>query len=355
MTRKFTRYIAWLCIVAHLNLILPPVHVAYAMDSIEWTETSLTVPSKSVHVAPPVDEELQSKSLPSTLGPSDFWDNAVPLVKSAMMWALLEWMGIDPLLTFAVILLGGDALKNAQTTFQSISPSQAKIVFLAAYNLLSFARAALVNGGDNVDIGYIGNGPLGYHNTTVPVPIGLGPQTGLMTDISYQIFVPNGVMPIYEVPLENSSLIPAIENAFLNTKGNVTLTAGLQSVVVRSSSENLKNYLLNVDMPTEKGVSSIQLMYKIYDAMTNESIANATRRFYNVLEADRFRVNKIAHGITAVFGVFLVVVGYFVVRLFCCQENSHPVDPNIRSSEEDHLFIHESEDDESSDVGPLDS
>lgn len=184
MLQKFYRIIAWVCIIAQLNLVLPSYQMAYAMgDKEEVINKALTITPEFAL------EEIPHTTRSTTFIDTEMWEKAAAFTSVLLLASWLE--GVNPIYPFLSCVLFDKLIAPASRmikTYKSIISSPATL-FLALHSLINHVAATFtINGGKEMVIPW--TTPLDqckwvqYNETTAPFLRGVNPDQTLTLRLS---------------------------------------------------------------------------------------------------------------------------------------------------------------------------
>jgi hypothetical protein len=384
------RIVAWLCIIAHLNLIIPSFHMAYAGTIEDLTEEGgikvhqIITSSINANLEGPFPEEHQIKAHPSLFTATDVWEEAtstasafwktgIPLLFLASLFDsanpfsyLLGYLG---LFTFLDNLDKASVIKQtargAQAVYKFIDPSQSIIkTFLVLFPFLFHVTRAVqqtlkINGGENRDIPYLNLQEWIYYDpSTIPFLKEFDPNKPIMTTIGINILNPH----VFGITTEENwehDLVTRGANALMrDCPGEICLYGNMSvwkylpnTILIRSTLDDLKNYLLKTRIPLASPLS-IEHRFRFFNGPTagpndfDLLIGHATRKFYHLYTYnDLWNCNLLISG----------VGGLGAAVILCCivacwlKERKTNLTPLPEENSKDDTAIEMIEDEEYSD------
>jgi hypothetical protein len=299
MKRFFFRTIAWLCLIAHLNLIIPQLHEARAMEE-----------DRDVCSNPVVSKKFPTEEQGSPLGSSVFNVSSLYTLTSEVLPLAIAAIYDDPF-SYGLYKIGSlflDYLQEGSSQKQAthviiekveeikeISQAIAPLLKSLPYLLAPLAiQAVFVNGGEHLEIPYeeLCAGWLLPQNTTAPFLREINRNLTVHTSWEHGLYHPNTSYPVGDKDWETIYVTikfqiqyfmqryPDSMNASIRnfTRANGTFPTALISIV--SSVEILEEFLL--DFQTWFNHCNTYLSTFHYFTINNESLINASRKYYHV-------------------------------------------------------------------------
>lgn len=284
MKRQLYRTIAWLCIIAHLNFIMPTAHAMHVEDDVAYSMST-------VSIKPQFDQDLEPSSYMNTL-----WSGAAFLVGDILPLVICE----DPFsygLYVAAKILLEQSLETSPTqvvkkTLHVVQDTSRAVVSAASVwplFALPVINALEINGGPYQKLSYR-DCPLWYlyHNDTAPFVIGFNSTDDILTTFIHGKYDPS--LP-YPVGVQNGERIAtgfsalvdsyifnhpgSMKNATVQnfTRLNDTFPTILVSFI--ANPKTIADFLSGLQVLCEK--CETYLTNFSYSTLDNESLINASR------------------------------------------------------------------------------
>ena len=350
MRNHLTRVIAWLCIIAHLNLIMPSFHEARAMN-FEEEGVRTTCSKKFLH------EEQDLTLRPSV---NSLWNSASFFIYDILPFAV-GVMTEDPL-SYSLYIAGKNLLEYLQEdretnvakktvdVVKGASRAIASTIPYVAPLLLPVMRAIDINGGAHLNMSYYDycSGWVLFSNKTAPYPIDIDPNVTIQTIFEHGLYDPNKPYPVgssywetYYVTFraqvsEFRFFNPGTMNASIYNLTRIGEAFPTTLVSISSTPETIQKFLSHLQV-SFFSCNTALTNFK-YFTMDNESLINASRIYYSPNPTNaptNAPVDPIPYIVMGTFAGLVLVgtVGVGIYSMFC-RRSAEYITVNVGSEDQ---------------------